>query len=137
MKFSEVSKNPVFVFLVRLLLLYIAWYFIYDLWLHPYTGVDLFVVKYTINASKFILELLGYSVFGENRLIGIAGTEGLMVGDPCDGMALFATFFRFYNRFPRGQFRKKLLFIPLRDNHQYFLKHYKSGCPGHYRNVFL
>ena len=86
MKFSFL-KNPVVRFLVIVFALFILWYFVYDLWLHPNEKFDLFVVDITVSASKWILEALGYVVYtGEDRLIGIDGASGLWVGDNCNGI---------------------------------------------------
>lgn len=112
MKFSEVVRAPLSLFLARIFALYIFWYFVYNFWLHPHTGIDLFIVRITIKAAKFLLGLSGFSVFGEGRVIGIEGTAGLMVGDPCDGIALFATFTAFIAAFP-GPLLKKMVYIPL------------------------
>ncbi len=65
----------------------------YELWLHPNQKLDLIIVDTTINASKIILEIFGYSVITDaTRTIRIDGTGGLWVGDSCNGIALFALF---------------------------------------------
>jgi exosortase/archaeosortase family protein len=104
-------KNPVIRFLITVLILYILWYLIYDLWLHPNETVDLLVVDLTISLSKFILEHLGYVVFtGTERVIGVDGTGGLWIGDNCDGITLFARFTIFILAY-RGQIKTKVVFV--------------------------
>lgn len=106
-------KNPVFKFLIKLLFLYIFWYLAYDLWLHPKESIDLFVVKCSIIPAKALLQLLGYEVFTEgNRMIGIVGTSGVVMGDNCNGLSLFALFSAFIIAFS-GQILKKTLFITI------------------------
>jgi len=106
-------KNPVVRFLVIVFALFILWYVVYDLWLHPNEKFDLFVVDITISASKWILESLGYVVYtGEDRLIGIDGASGLWVGDNCNGIILFSLFTWFIVAF-KGKVKYKLFYIPL------------------------
>jgi exosortase/archaeosortase family protein len=104
-------KNPIIRFLLSVLVLYILWYLLYDLWLHPNGTVDLLVVDLTIFLSKFLLEHLGYIVFtGTERVIGVDGTGGLWIGDNCDGITLFARFAIFILAY-RGALKAKLVFI--------------------------
>jgi exosortase family protein XrtF len=106
-------KNPVIRFLLVLFILYILWYLIYDLWLHPNETIDLMVVDLTIFLSKFILEHLGYVVFtGTERVIGVDGTGGLWIGDNCNGIALFARFAIFILAY-RGPIKTKIIFVVL------------------------
>ena len=105
-------KNPAVRFIVIVFLLYIGWYCIYNLWLHPAETVDLFVIDVTISISRFILETLGYTVFtGVDRVIGVDGTGGLWIGDNCNGIVLFALFAGFIIAYP-GSWKKKLVYIP-------------------------
>ncbi len=105
-------KNPIIRFLSILFLLYLSWYFIYSLWIHPNETADLFIIDLTINASKFILELFNYRVFtGVERVIGVDGTGGLWIGDNCNGISLFALFTWFIVAYPFGKWWKKLIFI--------------------------
>ncbi len=106
-------KNPVVRFLSLVFLLYISWYLLYNLWLHPDERIDLFVIDITVWISKNILELLGYAVYtGADRLIGIDGASGLWIGDNCNGIALFALFSWFIIAY-KGKIKYKLIFIPL------------------------
>ena len=112
MKFSFL-KNPLIRFLVSVFVLYLLWYLIYNLWLHPDERLDLFVIDRTVSASKWILELFGYSVYtGADRLIGVDGTSGLWIGDNCNGIALFSLFAGFVIAY-KGKIKYKLLYIPL------------------------
>ena len=104
-------KNPVIRFLINVFVLYIVWYCIYNLWLHPQQTIDLWVIDFTIHISKWILESLGYIIFtGADRLIGIDGTGGLWIGDNCNGIALFALFAGFIIAY-RGKIAHKIIYI--------------------------
>lgn len=110
---TDLLKNPVVRFLLKAVLLYVAWFVIYELWLHPKQTVDLWVIDVTIGISKWILEMLGYTIFtGSERLIGVDGFPGLWVGDNCNGLVLFALFAGFVIAYP-GPVLKKLIYIPI------------------------
>lgn len=108
---SDYLKKPIIRFLFTILFIYIAWFVIYNLWLHPEETIDLFIIDTTINVSKFFLESMGYVVFtGTERVIGVDGTGGLWIGDNCNGMSLFGLFSGFIIAFP-GIWWKKIFFI--------------------------
>lgn len=108
----DLRGNFILTILVKLFLLYIGWFLIYNLWLHPKETIDLFVIDNTISVSKNILEALGYTVFtGADRLIGVDGSGGLWIGDKCNGITLFAVFTGFILAFP-GETKHKFWFIP-------------------------
>jgi exosortase family protein XrtF len=105
-------KNPVVRFLLIVFALYLLWYLVYNLWLHPAEQVDLFVIDLTVSMSKWILETMGYLVYtGADRLIGIDGASGLWIGDSCNGIALFSLFACFVIAY-KGKIKYKLLYIP-------------------------
>lgn len=106
-------KNPVVRFLVIVFTLFILWYLVYNLWLHPAERLDLFVIDMTVSMCKWVLELLGYAVYtGADRLIGIDGSSGLWIGDNCNGIILFSLFSWFIVAY-KGKIKYKLFFIPL------------------------
>ena len=106
-------KNPVVRFLVLVFSLYILWYLVYNLWLHPDERLDLFVIDITISLSKSALEIMGYTVYtGADRLIGIDGSSGLWIGDNCNGITLFSLFAWFVIAY-KGRIKYKLIYIPL------------------------
>ncbi len=109
--------DPLYRFLLKAVLLYILYYLIYELWLHPQANVDLIIIRNLEDLSSFVLTSMGYSLISESsdvfiRTIGIDGTNGLWIGDPCNGLTLFALFTGFVIAFP-GPWKKKLWFIPL------------------------
>jgi exosortase family protein XrtF len=105
-------RNPAVRFLFLIFSLFILWYCVYNLWLHPDERLDLFVIDLTISMSKWILETMGYTVYtGADRLIGIDGASGLWIGDNCNGVVLFSLFAWFVIAY-KGKIKYKLLFIP-------------------------
>ena len=74
------------------------------------------VIRNLESVSGFILESLGFNLISESeissiRTIGIDGTHGLWIGDPCNGLTLFALFTGFVLVYP-GNWKKKAWFIP-------------------------
>jgi exosortase/archaeosortase family protein len=110
--FSYLKKAP-FAFLFKSLGIYILWYLLYELWLHPNEQIDLWVINVTLKTATIILNILGYSTFsGSDRLMGIDGTNGLWMGDNCNCIELCVLFGGFIIAFP-GLLVKKILYIPL------------------------
>ena len=112
------SNKALIRFLVSALIIYILWYVIYELWLHPWNKLDLLVINNLISLSSGILSLAGYDLidfpYNESlRTMGIDGTHGLWIGDPCSGLTLFALFAGFIIAYPGRKVKWKLLYIPL------------------------
>jgi exosortase family protein XrtF len=105
-------KKPLYRFLLSALGIYILWYVLYELWLHPKEYLDVWIIKRTLGSALTILKFLGYQTFsGSDRLMGIDGTNGLWMGDNCDSTELIALFTGFILAFP-GSWGKKTWFIP-------------------------
>lgn len=110
--------NPLIKFLVTAGVLLLGWNLLYELYLHPYTLIDRYVVDNLIFFSSILLEGLGYDLMPappaaqQIRTIGIDGTTGVWIGDPCNGIELFALFLIFMLAYP-GPVRKKLWYIPM------------------------
>jgi exosortase family protein XrtF len=104
--------SPVYRFLFFFGTLSLAWYVLYNFILKPYTNVDMGVVDLTAVTTKGMLETLGHTTFIEGRLIRIAGTSGLWIGDNCNAISLFALFAGFIISFP-GNLKSKTWYIPL------------------------
>jgi exosortase/archaeosortase family protein len=106
-------KRPLYGFISKALGIYILWYLVYEIWLHPSGKLDIWVIKATLNISLSLLKVFGFHTFsGSDRLIGIDGTNGLWMGDNCDSVELCALFAGFIIVFP-GQWLKKLWYIPI------------------------
>ncbi|MGL4598180.1 MAG: exosortase X [Bacteroidia bacterium] len=102
-------------FLLFFILIYLGWYIIYELFIHPWGKLDMLVINDTVAHTQQLLHLFGYDVFVSNnetvRTVGIDGTHGLWIGDPCNGLTLFALFLSFIVAFP-GAWKHKAWFIP-------------------------
>lgn len=110
---STLLKKPLYRFLIYAVLFYVAWYVLYELWVHPMESLDFWVVSKTMNIANWLLHLMGYVTFSnEGRLLGIDGTSGLWMGDNCDSVELCAIFSGFIIAYP-GTILRKLWYLPL------------------------
>jgi len=113
---SVVKRDPVVRFLVVGAIGYLLWYLAYELWLHPWGVLDRAVIDNLIRVSGGVLEVLGYELLQEPlnaeqiRTIGVQGGHLLWIGDPCNGVGLFAVFTLFLLAYP-GPWRHKAWFI--------------------------
>lgn len=114
MPFSNSDKR-ILRFIVVFLGLFLGWMTLYYLVLNPWGKLDQLVINDASLWALFFLDKLGFKTFmGTNptiRTIGIDGTHGLWIGDPCNGITLFALFVFFIIAFP-GSWKHKLWFIP-------------------------
>ncbi|HLG02619.1 MAG TPA: hypothetical protein VI731_03430 [Bacteroidia bacterium] len=109
------SGRKTILFIGLFLGLYLAWAMLYEWVIHPWGRLDQLLINDSSLWSVFFLEALGYKTFtGDHptiRTIGIDGTSGLWIGDPCNGLALFALFTFFVVAYP-GNWKHKIWFIP-------------------------
>lgn len=104
--------SPLYRFLISFGVLALIWYPLYYFVIQKYTSLDMLVIDSTLQTSKAILDTFGYTSFIEGRVLRIAGTSGLWVGDNCNAIALFALFSGFIISFP-GNIKSKFWFIPI------------------------
>lgn len=115
---SGVMRDPVVRFLGLGAIAYFAWYLLYELWIHPQGWLDAAVIDLLIQHSGHALEALGYTLIPEPpnaeniRTIGVQGGHLLWIGDPCNGVGLFAMFSIFILAFT-GPGEHKAWYIPL------------------------
>jgi exosortase family protein XrtF len=110
-------NDPLYRFLTKAVFLYVIWYVLYDLLLHPQGALDMAVIRNLETLSRGILDMLGFSTIEESqvdniRTIGIDGTHGVWIGDPCNGLTLFALFTGFLLAYP-GPIKHKLWYLPV------------------------
>lgn len=114
---KDFLKNPFFRFILVGTGLYLSWYLLYEYYLNPHTNLDEYIINSLVNISEWVLRFFGYDIISyEEQLfrnrIGIAGTLGVLIGEPCDGFVLFALFFSFIMAFP-GSVKHKFWYIPV------------------------
>ena len=115
MKLSFLKDNKIVRFIVLFIVLYLFWLMLYEWVIHPWGKLDTVVINDSSLWTAYVLELMGYESFiSDNatiRTVGIDGTHGLWIGDPCNGLTLFALFAIFIVAYP-GPWKHKLWFIP-------------------------
>jgi exosortase family protein XrtF len=111
-------RSPFVRFLLTASGLYLSWYLLYEFYLKANTAFDRVVIDSLVRIAESILSALGYAIepFAQvdgawRNHIGVAGTSGVTVGAPCDGIILFALFTVFVLSFP-GPWKHRLWFIP-------------------------
>ena len=112
-----VFRNPFFRFLFLAVLLYASWYAVYEFWLKPNSTLDEWVIAALVEHARFVFGVFGVQLQAVpadanlDNWIALQESVGVIVGAPCDGMALFALFSIFILAFP-GPWKQKLWFIP-------------------------
>ena len=112
---SSAARDPLFRFLLLAGGLYAAWYLLYAFVLHPWGVLDHAVIDSLIAWGGAILKFLGYTLIPEPvnadhiRTIGVEGGHLLWIGDPCNGVGLFAVFLIFLIAYG-GPWKHKLWF---------------------------
>ena len=114
---SDLLKtNPVVRFLIKVSILLILWYCLYEFWLGPKGYLDRPLINNLIYFSSSLLHFFGFNVidhaFENMRTMGIDGTNGVWIGDACNGIPLFAVFTIVISCFP-GPWKTKLWYIPI------------------------
>ena len=112
-EFFTTNKRPLF-FVLKMLGAYFLLQGLYDYVLSPYTAIDSQLIYAIIGTAEVILQALGYELIeeatsGYQYHFGIAGTSGVVIGNPCDGLSLFILFTAFLVVF-KGKWWFKLLF---------------------------
>jgi exosortase family protein XrtF len=116
---AQYFKNPFLRFLVFSVSLYLSWNVFYEFYLRTHTNFDKVVIDTLVRWAEVTLQSLGYPTtdysaadvtFREH--IGIAGSKGVTIGAPCDGVVLYVLFIFFVVAFP-GPFKHKVWFVPL------------------------
>lgn len=110
---GPVKADPILRFLLTAGLLYLGWYLVYELWLHPAGHLDNALIAQLIDVSGGMLRLLGYELIPEPindeniRTIGVQGGHLLWIGAACNGAGLFAVYLIFLIAYP-GPWKHKL-----------------------------
>ncbi|HET8865422.1 MAG TPA: hypothetical protein VFM80_06960 [Gracilimonas sp.] len=93
-------NSSVVKFIAQAFLVFIVWYFVYELWLLPDGSLDEWSSLNIIGSSAGLLIWVGYEVFAMNRIIGIAESPGIEIVDGCNGIAAMELFLGFILAYP-------------------------------------
>lgn len=109
-------KDPFSRFVLVGIGLWLGWLLLYHQWIHPWGALDRLVINSLMDLSGALLTAFGYELLPEpgidlERYIGVQGGSLLWIGDPCNGIKIFAVLAVFVIAFP-GPWRHKAWFIP-------------------------
>ncbi len=107
--------RPVRRFLLVFAGLYALWALGYDGWLGPQGRLDHALSANLAAAAGALLRLAGFAAATaptHPTLLLLNGQQAVVVGDPCNGLLMYALFAGFVGAFP-GPGRHKLWFVPL------------------------
>jgi exosortase family protein XrtF len=110
------ARSPLLRFLAVAGALYLLWFFGYERALGPGSLLDETLSRNLAAAGSGVLRLLGFAAHTDPtqpRLLRMDGQPGVWVGDPCNGLVLYALFAGFVLALPGGGWRRKAAFIPL------------------------
>jgi len=99
-------RDPLVRFFLAAGALYLGWYLLYDLVIHPWGWLDHALIDQLIRLSGLILTGLGETMIPEPvnaemiRTIGVEGGHLLWIGDPCNGLSIFAVYLIFLAAYP-------------------------------------
>ena len=111
-------KNPFVRFVILASALFLFWYILFEFWIDKHSNLNRILIESLIDISGFILQLFGFTLIPEPpadiivRTIGIDGTTGVWVGDPCNGLEILAIFSIFMIAVP-GPWKQKLWYWPM------------------------
>jgi len=106
------QRSEVVTFFVKALAVYVIWYFLYDLWILPDGRVDLWLSEHIVALGGTMLTAMGFEVFAEGRLIGLAVSNMLEIIDGCNGIEVIGLFVGFVVAYP-GRNLNRVLFVPI------------------------
>ncbi|MFC5270527.1 exosortase X [Adhaeribacter terreus] len=106
------NSQQIIRFLGTALALYAVWYLCYDLWLFPDGRLDTWLSEQEVFLSDYGLRLFGYQASHSDTTLFINTYPVVLVGNPCNGMVLFALFAGFIIAYP-GPWKAKLFYVPV------------------------
>ncbi|MBX2959486.1 MAG: archaeosortase/exosortase family protein [Flavobacteriales bacterium] len=99
-------------FFLKGLALYLFWVLLYEGWLINTKFVNSTLIRHLVDTNQVLLDFFGFTTFSNGETIGIDGSHGVFIGDPCNGLSLFALFTGFIIAFT-GKIKYKIPFIIL------------------------
>ncbi|MDZ7690970.1 MAG: archaeosortase/exosortase family protein [Balneolaceae bacterium] len=106
---QSLDSEPV-KFVLKVVLIYVVWYLVYDLWLLPDGTLDRWVAVNIVENTAGILAALGYDIYTAGRLIGLGEAPGILLVDGCTGISAIGLFIGFIIAYP-GNWIPRLSYI--------------------------
>ena len=108
---NQQTLSPLTRFLIKVSAIYIIWYLIYDYYLLPDGRLDAFLSLSGVNLAGGILNIFGWDIYSEARVLAITGTNGVEIQNGCNGLELIGLYMGFIIAFPGGPIQKRMIFL--------------------------
>jgi len=108
---NQQTLSPLTRFLIKVSTIYIIWYLIYDYYLLPDGRLDAFLSLSGVNLAGCILNIFGWDIYSEARVLAITGTNGVEIQNGCNGLELIGLYMGFIIAFPGGPIQKRIIFL--------------------------
>ncbi len=108
-RIKEVS--PLTRFLITAGAVYVVWYILYDYYLLPDGRLDTFLSITGVNLAGSILNMFGYEIYSDTRILAITGTNGVEIQNGCNGLELIGLYMGFIIAYPGGPLNKRMGFL--------------------------
>ena len=108
---NQQTLSPLTRFLMKVSAIYIIWYLIYDYYLLPDGRLDAFLSLSGVNLAGGILNIFGWDIYSEARVLAITGTNGVEIQNGCNGLRLIGLYMGFIIAFPGGPIQKRMIFL--------------------------
>ncbi len=105
------TLSPLTRFLLKAGVIYIIWYLMYDYYLLPDGRLDAFLSLSGVNLAGGILNIFGWDIYSESRVLAITGTNGVEIQNGCNGLELIGLYMGFILSYPGGTILKRVMFL--------------------------
>lgn len=96
----SIFRSDITRFLVKVFVIYVVWYLIYELWVLPNGYIDEPLSRNIASIAAGILSFFGEDIFLYGRVVGITGVAGVEIVDGCNGIAAIGLFLGFIYAYP-------------------------------------
>ena len=103
------QPSPLRSFALKALGIFLLWYVLYELWLLPDGRLDHWVALRVIDGAALVTRLFGFEVWMHDRVVTIAGNNGIEMVNGCTGISAIGLFLGFIWAYS-GQNRSRLYF---------------------------
>ena len=105
-RMKEIS--PINRFLITAGGVYVVWYILYDYYLLPDGRLDAFLSYSGVSLAGNILNMFGWEIYSDARILAITGTNGVEIQNGCNGMELIGLYMGFIIAYPGGPIQKRI-----------------------------
>ena len=115
MNFSFIKESlrpsPLTRFLMVAGVIYGLWYLVYDYYLLPDGRLDEFLSLSGVNLAGGLLNLFGWEIYSDTRILAVTGTSGVEIQNGCNGLELIGLYMGFIIAYPGGPIQKRVAFL--------------------------